>query len=438
MSERPTSWGRQPVVSPDRVIDLDRDRIQDGLFSGSPVLAFGNGRSYGDVCLNEGGTLIRTQQRNRILGFDADQGLLDVEAGVLLSHIIERCLPLGWALAVTPGTAFVTVGGAIANDVHGKNHHRVGSFGHHVECLELLRSEGGVTRCSPVSAPDLFRATIGGLGLTGLILSARLRLRRVAGGWLRGSSQRFHGLSEFFSLSAAADEHSEYTVAWLDCLAAGPRQGRGVFMQANHAPDTAPLPGRRNFRVPITPPFCPINRLVLKVFNWLYFHRPAAEQSDARWDYPSFFHPLDSILEWNRLYGPAGFYQFQCVVPPAVSEPALRQMLGLIERSGQGSFLAVLKIFGDRPSLGMMSFPRPGATLALDFPNRGGVTERLMRQLEAITREAGGAIYPAKDAWLSPAAFGQFFPNLGAFLPHVDPAFSSSFWRRVRAEAPTR
>jgi FAD/FMN-containing dehydrogenase len=423
-----SSWSRWPRYE-QRVLRLASR--SDRLPMSAPMLPFGNGRSYGDVCLNAGGTLLATRSLDHFVSFDAVSGVLECEAGVLLSEIIEVTLPQGWFPAVTPGTALVTVGGAIANDVHGKNHHRAGTFGHHLLSFELRRSTGELLRCSPTHNADWFAATIGGLGLTGLIVTARLQLRRVPGPWIAGDSQRFGSLEEFFALAVQSDSGYEYTVAWLDCAATGGKLGRGVFMRGNHVEHQAPPPRDRSLRVPITPPVSPVNGISVRLFNELYFHRPAAQRSNALWHYRPFLYPLDALLEWNRLYGPRGFFQYQCVLPPAAAAASLPQMLQLIARSRQSSFLVVLKQFGTQPSLGWLSFPRPGVTLALDFPNRGETTLQLLESLDGITRAAGGAVYPAKDARMSARSFQQYFPAWRQLEGYVDPKFSSSFWRRV-------
>jgi hypothetical protein len=269
------------------------------------------------------------------------------------------------------------------------------------------------------------------LGLTGLIETATLQLRRVSGSWLRGDSRRFANLSEFFAVSRESDQDYEYTVAWIDCAAAGAALGRGVFIRGNHAPGVGAEPRRLALRVPLTPPVSLINGLSLGLFNQLYYHRRSASQADGMWHFRPFLYPLDGILEWNRIYGPRGFFQYQCVVPVADAEASVREILRLISQSGVGSFLAVLKNFGPSAPLGMLSFARPGTTLALDFPNRGAVTLRLLESLDGVTRSAGGAVYPAKDARMSPASFQQYFPAWRRFSEYVDPQFSSSFWRRV-------
>jgi len=423
-----TSWGRWPRYE-QRIVPLT-NRFEPLPLAG-PMLAFGNGRSYGDVCLNEGGTLLATRGLDRFIRFDAASGILECEAGVLLSEIIALTLPHGWFPPVTPGTALVSVGGAVANDVHGKNHHRAGTFGHHLLGFELQRSSGELLHCSPNQHADWFRATVGGLGLTGLIGAARMQLRRVPGPWIAGDSQRFGSLQEFFDLAVQSDTDYEYTVAWLDCAASGDKLGRGVFMRGNHVQHDAPPPRERSLRFPVTPPISPVTGLSVRLFNELYFHRPGSQQKHALWHYKPFLYPLDSVLEWNRLYGPRGFFQYQCVLPTGEAAAALPEMLRLIARSRQGSFLVVLKQFGNLPSLGLLSFPRPGVTLALDFPNRGPPTLQLLEMLDTITRAAGGAVYPAKDARMSARSFQQYFPAWKQFEDYIDPKFSSSFWRRV-------
>jgi FAD/FMN-containing dehydrogenase len=425
------SWGRWPRHE-QRLIALN-DRFHP-LPESHCMLPFGNGRSYGDVCLNDQGILLVTRALDRFIRFDPASGVLECEPGVLLSEIIDLTLPHGWFPAVTPGTALLTVGGAIANDVHGKNHHRAGSFGHHVIEFELQRSDGQTIRCAPDANRPWFCATVGGLGLTGLIRSARLQLRRVPGVWIAGDSQRFSSLEDFFELAQQSDDDYEYTVAWLDCAHRGSKLGRGIFMRGNHVNDATPPPRPRAPRsFPFTLPVSPINGFSVRCFNELYFRRPAAQSHATRWHFQPFLFPLDSVLEWNRVYGPRGFFQYQCVLPGSAADvsAALRDMLRRIAASGLGSCLVVLKQFGNTPSLGLLSFARAGVTLALDFPNRGAPTLELLENLDAITRGAGGAVYPAKDARMSAYSFQQFFPRWREFSAFIDPNFSSSFWRRV-------
>ena len=428
MSVEALSWGRYPRVRQQIVPLYDRSQALPAV-SGS-TLPRGNGRSYGDTCLNPDGTLLETRALDRFIAFDAEQGILRCESGVLLSEILALAVPRGWFLPVTPGTVHVTVGGAIANDVHGKNHHAQGSFGDHLRGFELLRSDGTRRWCAPAENAEWFRATVGGLGLTGLVTWAELRLMRVAGPAMAGETLRFADLRGFFTLSAESDQAHEYTVAWIDCLARGDKLGRGLFMRGGHAPGAIAVPPAQSLlRMPFTPPLPLVNGLSLRAFNTLYYAVP--RRSPWRAHYRPFLYPLDGIRDWNRMYGPAGFLQYQCVVPPAVAEDAVRELLERIARSGQGSFLSVLKRFGDRAAPGLLSFARPGATLALDFPNRGESTFALLEQLDQVVVQAGGAVYPAKDARMSGASFRSYFPAWKEFQAWVDPRFSSGFWRRV-------
>lgn len=438
-ASRATSWGRahpQPqhlVGLPHRHAALPAD--------GAHLLPFGNGRSYGDSNLNSDGHLLAGRQLDRFIDFDPATGRLRCEAGVLLSEILRLIVPQGWFLPVTPGTQFVTVGGAIANDVHGKNHHLAGSFGNHVTAFELLRSDGSRRVCSPTEHADWFAATIGGLGLTGLITWAEIQLRRVANPYVDSETLRFGCLEEFFELSLASEADFEYTVSWIDCAFDGKRLGRGLFNRANHAPpqiDPSLIPKglpatvtERALKVPLTPPLSLINSLSLKSFNTLYYNRQRAPSVRAIQHYRPFFYPLDALLEWNRIYGPRGFYQYQCAIPPEHALDATRQLLQAIARSGMGSFLAVLKQFGTPPSRGLLSFPMPGTTLALDFPNQGPRLHRLFAELDAIVQRSGGRLYPAKDGRMGPAVFQSGYARWRDFQSFIDPRFSSDFWRRV-------
>ncbi len=426
------SWGRYPKVTQQLAPISDR-RIALPTTDGM-MLPHGNGRSYGDSCLNPGGTLLLGRHLDRFIDFDVATGTLRCEGGVTLAEVIDVALPQGWFLPVTPGTRHATVAGAIANDVHGKNHHRAGSFGHHLRRFELLRSDGQRTELTDHDATGMFGATIGGLGLTGFITWAELQLRRVPGPWIETESIRFDSLDEFFSLSRESAANFEYTVAWIDCLASGKHLGRGHFLRGDHAPSnpSAATPSaipRRS--IPFVPPVSLVNGLTLRPFNTLYYWRQPARRKRHAVHYQSYFYPLDGINHWNRMYGPAGFLQHQCVLPPATAADATAALLSEISRSGRGSFLAVLKEFGNAPARGMLSFPRPGTTLALDFPNAGPGLFKMLDRLDSIVSEAGGAIYPAKDARMSGTLFRQGFPAWEAFSRHIDPRFSSGFWRRV-------
>lgn len=402
---------------------------------GKSALPFGNGRSYGDSCLNDGGFLLDVRKLDRFLSFDRTTGILRCEAGVLLSDILSFSVPQGWFLPVTPGTKFVTVGGAIANDVHGKNHHRSGTFGCHVLRFEILRSDDSRILCSPYENKEFFSATIGGLGLTGVILWAEIALKPITSPLIRSETIRFGDLSEFFSLSEESDRDYEYTVSWIDCLGQGKSLGRGLFMRGNHAsplvssPESCSSRKVRNF--PVALPFSMVNALTLRVFNTAYYRKQVRKHSEKLGPYDPFFYPLDGIGCWNRMYGRKGFYQYQCVIPEDREGSTVRRLLSAIARSGEGSFLAVLKHFGNLSSPGLLSFPRPGITLALDFPNRGEKTLSLFNRLDEIVASSGGAVYPAKDARMSGKSFRRFFPKWEEFLRFKDPGLSSDFWRRV-------
>lgn len=438
-----SAWGGGAHASARHIVEYPRSRgaARAAYVLGTDhILPFGCGRSYGDVALNPGGRLIQTRSLDRFLSFNPETGILECEAGVTLADILIACCrpdPDGsaWFLPVSPGTRFISIGGAIANDVHGKNHHAAGTFGCHVLSFDLARSDGQVASCSAAENADLFAATIGGLGLTGLILSARLALRRVEGTTLKAQDDRFDSLSDFFVLSAEAERDWEYTAAWIDCLAKGKSAGRGIFSRARHTPGIGAEPPAVQTRhnVPFTPPLSLVGGIGLHVFNAAYWRKlgPGRVRKHTTGSYEPILYPLDAIGGWNHLYGPKGFHQFQCAVPTAAAPEAVEEMLRAISKAGEGSMLAVLKTFGDRPSPGMLSFPMPGATLALDFPARGSSTLRLLNRLEAITRAAGGRIYPAKDSVMSKAAFAEGYPSHADFLKHVDPAASSGFARRV-------
>jgi len=427
------SWGRYPESVPAR-LTRPTQRNKAMIAAEGTRLAYGNGRSYGDSCLNNAGTLIDMRGLDRFIAFDPATGLLECEPGVLLGDILELVVPQGWFVPVTPGTQYVTVGGAIGNDVHGKNHHVAGTFGHHVRELELVRSDGNRLICSSTENAQHFAATIGGLGLTGLITRATIALRRIQGPFMDVETHRFANLDGFLELSRDSDADYEYTVAWVDCSARGNKLGRGWFMRANHRPALGqqPDPGRRaGPTFPFVTPISMINRATLVPLNTLYYHRSLRSQHRGNQHYQPFFYPLDGIRHWNRAYGPHGFLQYQCVVPKADGRAVITELLDRIAAARSGSFLSVLKMFGDIPSPGMLSFARPGITLALDFPNRGRPTFELLDRLDEVVMSAGGAVYPAKDARMSAAAFDRYFPAWREFTRHVDPAFSSDFWRRV-------
>jgi FAD/FMN-containing dehydrogenase len=304
-----------------------------------------------------------------------------------------------------------------------------------VQHFELVRSNGERRTCSRTENADWFRATIGGLGVTGLISKAAVQLRPVPGPWLETEARRFATLAEFVALAAESEKNFEYTVAWVDGAPTGRGAGRGVFFRGNHVPaQRVPPPPRTSRTLPFTPPLSLVNRLSLELFNRLYLALPRGQGRPHVEHYEKFFYPLDNLLQWNRLYGPRGFFQYQCVVPWSAGAAAVTELLREIAASGLGSPLTVLKTFGDLPPEGMLSFPLPGITLAMDFPNVGEGLTQLFTRLDRIVLQSGGRLYPAKDGRMSAEVFQSGYPAWREFAPFVDPGFSSSFWRRVRED----
>ena len=400
---------------------------------GEPMIARGLGRSYGDVALNENGLILSTLRYDNFLAADWVSGRIRAQAGLSIDELLRVAVPKGWFMPVTPGTKFVTLGGAVANDVHGKNHHVAGSLGAHILSLELLRSNGERFICSREENSELFALTIGGLGLTGLINWVELQLKPIASSNLEVENLPYPHLEDFFRLSEDSRDWP-YTVAWVDCMAGGNSLGRGIFSRAREAGDGEldPHGVKAGLKWPLTTPGFLLNRLSITSFNWLYRHRPAARFKGIQ-PYNPFFYPLDGIREWNRLYGHKGFFQHQSLLPPDTGRDGLRQLLDTIQRAGQGSFLAVLKMHGPETSPGVMSFCREGVSLALDFANRGRKTRTLLARLDEIVAAHGGRLYPAKDGHMLPQIFQAAYPRWGELEAARDPNFSSSFWRRVTA-----
>lgn len=435
-SSRYRAWGFRPesdqsAVRPQWRQDVDHCIQQN---KQTRFLPFGNGRSYGDSCLNSGGQLLDAGALNRFLEFDSVSGVLKAEAGLRLETILEVIVPRGWFLPVSPGTAKVSLGGAIANDVHGKNHHCDGTIGRFVKSFELLRSNGEELHCSDTVNQALYQATIGGLGLTGFITAVSLQLQPIRSSNMDVQLDAFQGLDEFAELSAKRKDDHQYTVAWLDCASSGSRFGRGIFLSANHSSNGELVAARHTSKlsVPFAMPAWSLNAYSVRAFNALY-HYKLSRRNGQQFEqaYQPYFYPLDAVAKWNRIYGARGFYQYQFVVP-LKSLNVLETILKAIVASGMGSFLAVLKEFGDIPSPGMLSFPRQGYCLALDFANRGAKSERLIQALDEHVMACGGAAYPAKDRLMSAKAFAQYFPRMSEFESHIDPQFTSDFWERVR------
>jgi decaprenylphospho-beta-D-ribofuranose 2-oxidase len=439
-----SGWGRNPVVEtdayrPERVAGLERLVRRE-----RPVLARGLGRSYGDAALNGAGATVLFERLNRFLAFDPATGLLTCEAGVSIADILRVFGTRGFFPPVCPGTRHVTIGGAIACDIHGKNHHRDGSFGRHVLGLRLITASGEVIDCGPDHDVPLFRATVGGMGLTGLIVEATIRLARVVSPDIVVDYDRASDLDTALRLFDEADAGYAYSMAWIDCLAPGRALGRSVLMRGNPVLDpssSTPEARRRSdggagaLRVPFDLPAWVLNPLSMRAFNALYYRRHPVSRHGVVTHYAPFFFPLDRIGDWNRIYGKRGFFQYQCVIPPAPGRETLVRLLAFARRAG-GSFLAVLKRFGHEPGTGPLAFPRPGYTLALDFPARGSELLGLLDAMDDVVADAGGRVYLAKDARLRPELFRAMYPDLPDWLAvkrRVDPEhrFASDLSRRL-------
>lgn len=402
-----SGWGRFPQQWCAVHQPRDEGEVRAALAEG-PRIARGNGRGYGDCAMQRNAT-IEMRRFNRMLAFEEETGQLVTEAGVLLAEVIDTFLPRGWFPPVTPGTKFVTIGGMVAADVHGKNHHRDGTFGRFVDWIDLMGEDGEVRRCSPQENAELFAWTIGGMGLTGVILRVAFRLRRVESAWIRQTTLPARNLDHVMALFEE-NGAATYSVAWIDCLNTGRGLGRSALMLGEHARAgelprtrrTAPywVPAKRTRTMPIDLPRAALNRMTVKAFNALYYRNARAAAGEALVDWDSYFYPLDAILEWNRIYGARGFMQFQCVLPLDSAHAGLTELLRAITASGAGSFLSVLKRMGAEH--GPFSFPMEGYTLALDFPFSSD-SAQLMQRLDAITLDHGGRFYLAKDARMSAA-----------------------------------
>jgi len=415
-----SGWGRYPTAECRFIEARSESGVPAAVLSHASLIARGNGRAYGDCALNPDATLGLLKQ-DRLISFDATNGLLACEAGTLLSDIIEAFVPRGWFPPVTPGTKFVTVGGMIAADVHGKNHHRLGSFGDHVESLELALADGSIVQCSANENAELFAATRGGMGLTGVILKASFKLIPIETAWIRQETLRASNLDEAMALFEDSKDWT-YSVAWIDCLTRGASMGRSIFFRGEHArlselPESwrgepYALSSKRGWRVPFDMPSLLLNRWSVSAFNAIYYrtNRP----NSALVDFDTFFYPLDAIGDWNRIYGRSGLLQYQCVLPKPPSRKGLGALLDRIAASGAGSFLSVLKLFGPQEK-GLMSFPMEGYTLALDFHAGNASVLALLDELDAIVVELGGRIYLAKDARASAKMIERGYPNLARF-----------------------
>lgn len=445
-----SGWGRWPAQAC-RLEHLRRGEDAPSVVAeNATLIARGNGRAYGDAALNPALTLSMLAM-DRLQAFDEQTGLLTCEAGVLLADILRTFVPRGWLPHAVPGTRFVTVGGMIAADVHGKDHHRDGGFGASVESLTLVAGDGSVRECSRTRHGELFRATIGGMGLTGIILAASFRLRRIDTAFVMAEALPTRDLEETLSLFEESSGW-QYSVAWIDCMATGASIGRAVFsrgaaIERNALPARlrqAPLrwPRRKTPTVPVdSPPALAalLNHTSARLANALYHARHRAFARPRLLHLAPFLFPLDGVGAWNRLYGRNGFVQFQCVAPKAEGPAAIAELLRAVAESGSGSFLAVLKLLGGQGE-GMMSFPLEGYTLALDFPMRAG-TVALLDTLDEIAHGHGGRIYLAKDACSNGERLRQGYPNWRAFnavrkQASAPSKFASALSRRLELDAP--
>lgn len=426
------SWGRYPRIK-NTVLKFESDEsLQKIVSTYHDLIPYGNGRSYGDSALSA--NIINVRPHDYFIDFDENSGLLRVQAGVLLAEILESFVPRGWFLKVTPGTKLITVGGAIASDVHGKNHHVAGCFSECIKDFEIMLANGDVITCSKAVTPDLFKATCGGQGLTGVILSARIYLKKINSKHIDQTTIKTSNLKETFE---AFEEYKNYpySVAWIDCLAKGNDIGRCLLMVGDFMDDgDLDYQDKQKNSIPFNLPGFTLSNWSVRAFNWLYYGRVRKKISKQRVDIDTFFYPLDAIGHWNRIYGRKGFTQYQFILPKEHSYNGLQEVLSTIASSGKGSFLAVLKLHG-KANENYLSFPMEGYSLALDFKIEKGVFE-LMDKLDEIMVKYGGRIYLAKDVRVSKEVFEKGYPHIDAFRQfrkdnELDRVFNSLQSKRV-------
>ena len=429
------SFGNYPASHPQSVQTIDwKDQLYRSLSTNENVLPIGLQKSYGDSCLNNGGTLLRMAGMNKIIEFNVEQGYIICEAGITLYEILQCIIPHGWFLPVTPGTKYITLGGAIANDVHGKNHHGQGSFGNHVHYLGLQRSDiQNILHCSDDENVDFFKATIGGLGLTGVIVYASIQLVKIHSTFIDATHTKHKSYAAFLELSQQSELRSEYSVAWFDCFAGSTKSMKGIFSEGNFSEQSHELivPQKPRISIPIFAPELVLNPLSIRIFNTLFYNKQVNKAQHKSEYFDSFFYPLDAINNWNYMYGKSGFVQYQCVLPTEHSELVLNEILKKVKSSKMGSFLVVLKSFGSIKSKGMLSFPMPGITIAMDFPWREKKTEIMLDIFDDLVDQSGGRVYAAKDSRMKGEKFRKWYPNYEQFLAYKDPKMHSTFWERI-------
>lgn len=406
------SWGLYPPVDSKMFSFNSIDKLSKILNGKNIFIPYGNGRSYGDSALNHNVLLCR--EYNKILNFDENLGTIECQSGVLLSEVIERCISQGWFLKITPGTKLITIGGAIASDIHGKNHHKDGCFSECVEELTLmLPNDKSIISCSKESNKELFYATCGGMGLTGVIISAKIKLKKINSIFINQKTIKTQNLKETFD---AFEDYSNYpySVAWIDCLSKGKKLGRSILMVGDFA-DDGHLEYKKGFKlnIPFNFPSFLISNLTVKLFNFFYYNFLNSHKSIKKVHFDSFFYPLDKINNWNRIYGKNGFTQYQFIFPKDTSYQGLKEILNTIASSGKGSFLAVLKLYG-KSNKNFLSFPMEGYSLALDFKIEHGLFD-LLNQLDKIVLKYNGRIYLSKDVRVSKETFEKGYPMINQF-----------------------
>ncbi len=425
-----TNWGNFPVVEKEIRSEDSVEKIKDFVASANEIIARGNGRCYGDASLSE--QIFSTKRLNKFISFDRLNGVIECESGVLLSEVLEISVPQGYFLYVTPGTKFITVGGAIASDVHGKNHHAEGCFSEYLIEFSLMNENGEILKCSRIENSEKFWSTIGGMGLTGIILSVKFKLKNIETAYIRQESIKAENLDEIFRLFDESESWT-YNVAWIDCLQKGSKIGRSLMMRGEHAfrhelPKNLQvkplrLPKKFSPTVPFYFPNFVLNALTVKIFNLLYYGKQRKKEVKGFVDYETFFYPLDAINDWNKIYGTSGFIQYQMVIPKENGKEGMKKILEIIAHSGNGSFLAVLKLFGKNNLEAYNSFPMEGYTLALDFKVNSKL-KNLVDKLDSIVEEYGGRIYLTKDS-MSRSSLTDYLKNV------QNPKFVSMQHKRI-------
>lgn len=420
MKKKIANWGNYPVMeSEEYTFSSEKDLYKRLSEDHSSLIPRGNGRCYGDASLGE--RTLSSLAFDHVIAFDRVEGIFECESGVTLDQVLNISVPHGWFLPVTPGTKYITVGGAVASDIHGKNHHTEGSFVDHVLEISIMRSSGEITICSPSVNSELFEITRGGMGLTGIILNVKFRLKKIATSYIRQIQVKATNLHELLELFHEYKNHT-YTMSWIDCLKGGGNFGRSILMAGEHAPleelsekqKMKPLVPSSDplFTFPVNLPSFVLNQYSVKAFNFLYYQKNLKKYSNHIVPYDPFFYPLDKILEWNKGYGRKGFLQYQFVLPMESSEKGMKEILFRIREKGMGSFLAVFKVFGKQTSL--ISFPMEGCTLALDFPVRKELFS-FLDELDKVVLDYGGRLYLTKDARMKPEIFWNSYPNAQKF-----------------------